>query len=188
MARDAPMSHVPASGSLLTDATRAARLRSWIVAIGVLAIAAFAGSSAYDSWCDYTHVISTNNRELANVGKALAEQLEGSLQSIDVLLQATADWYSGLPSSATPESINGTLATRAAALPQVALLTITDAQGVRRYRSRESAATEFSVVDRSYFAALRDNPQLMLFISEPIVTRSDGRTAFVLSRRLQDAR
>jgi PAS domain S-box-containing protein len=182
------MSNVPVSDSLLMDATRAARLRSWIIAIGVLALAAFAGSSAYDSWRDYNHVISTNNRELANVGKALAEQLEGSLQSIDILLQATADWYSGLPSNATPESINGTLATRAAALPQVALLTITDAQGIRRYRSRDSAATEFSVIDRSYFAALHDDPQLKLFISEPIVTRSDGRTAFVLSRRLQDSR
>src|SRR5260221_8351774 len=152
MARDAPMSHVPASGSLLTDSMRAARLRSWIVAIGVLAMAAFAGSSAYDSWSDYNRAISTNDRELANVGKALAEQLEGSLRSIDVLLQATADWYSALPPDATPESINGTLANRASALPQVALLTITDGQGVRRYRSRESAATEFRVVDRSFFA------------------------------------
>jgi PAS domain S-box-containing protein len=182
------MSDVLASGSPVADATRAARLRSWVVAVGVLAIAAFAGSSAYDAWRDYNHVIAANNRELANVGKALAEQLEGSLQSIDVLLQVTADWYSALPSDATPESINGTLATRAAALPQVALLTITDAQGIRRYRSRESAATAFSVTDRSYFAALRDDPQLKLFISEPIVTRSDGRTAFVLSRRLQDSR
>src|SRR5258705_5333787 len=115
MARVPSLPQVPVSDSSVADATRAARLRSWIIAIGVLAIAAFAGSSAYDSWRDYNHVISTNNRELANVGKALAEQLEGSLQSIDVLLQATADWYSGLPSSATPESINGTLATRAAA-------------------------------------------------------------------------
>jgi PAS domain S-box-containing protein len=170
------------------EATRTASLRRWIVGIGVVAMATIAGSSAYDAWRSYRQTITDTHRELANVGKALAEQLEISLQAIDVSLRATADWYSSLPSNATTESINEALAGRAAALPQVALLSITDAQGIRRYRSRESAGTEFSVADRSYFIAHRDNPRTQLFVSEPIVTRSDGSVAFVLSRRLQDTR
>jgi hypothetical protein len=168
--------------------TGTARLRRWIVTVGLVALLAVAASSAYDAWRSYRQAIADTERELGNVGMVLAEQLEVSLQSIDVLLQATADWYSAMPPNATATAIDGALAERAAALPQVGLLTITDAQGVRRYRSSEAAAAQFSVADRSYFIAHRDNPRTGLFVSEPIVTRSDGRTAFVLSRRLQDAR
>ena len=167
-------------------ATRTARLRAWIIVVGVVALAVIAGSSAYDVWRSYRHAIADTQRELANVATALAEQIERSLQSIDVLLQASADAYSGLSPNATSESINAMLAARAAELPQVALLSIIDAAGVRRYRSRETATTEFSVADRAYFIAHRDNPRMGVFVSEPIVTRSLGRISFVLSRRLKD--
>ncbi len=167
-------------------ASRTASLRRWIVAVGVVALVGIAGSSAYDEWRSYRQAITDTDRELANVGKALAEQLEVSLQSIDVLLLATADWYAGLARDTTPESIDAALISRAAELPQVLLLTITDAQGMRRYRSREPTPAELSVADRSYFFAHRDDPRSGLFISEPIATRSEGRPAFVLSRRLND--
>ena len=72
------MSLASASGSLLADATRAARLRFWIITIGVLVIAAFASSTAYDTWHSHDYVISANNRELGNLAKALAEQAAGS--------------------------------------------------------------------------------------------------------------
>ena len=87
------MSQATASGSLLADATRAARLRLWIAIVGVLAIAAFAASAAYDAWRSYNVVISANKRELGNLAKALAEQAERSLQLADLLLRETATWY-----------------------------------------------------------------------------------------------
>jgi hypothetical protein len=43
-----------------------------------------------------------------------------------------------------------------------------------------------NVSDRSYFIAQRDGTAAGLFMSEPIVTRSEGRAAFVFSRRLED--
>ena len=76
------MAQAPAPDSLFADATRAARLRFWIVTVGVLVIAAFAGSSAYDVWRSYHHVISATQRELGNMAKTLAEQAEGSLQTL----------------------------------------------------------------------------------------------------------
>jgi PAS domain S-box-containing protein len=42
-----------------------------------------------------------------------------------------------------------------------------------------------NVADRSYFAAQRDSGEDQLFISEPLVTRTDGRVAVVLSRRIE---
>src|SRR6185437_2425283 len=42
------------------------------------------------------------------------------------------------------------------------------------------------VSDRSYFIAQRDRTVAGLFISEPVITRSDGRPGIILSRRLED--
>jgi hypothetical protein len=112
------MAQASASRSLLADATRSARLRFWIVAIGVLAIAAFASSSAYDVWRSYHRDIAATQRELGNMAKTLAEQAEGSLQLADLLLRETATWYATehpVPSA----SADARLAARAAGLPQV---------------------------------------------------------------------
>jgi PAS domain S-box-containing protein len=166
----------------------ASRLRRSIVAIGVVSLCAIVVSSAYDVWRSYHRVVADVHREITNAGKALAEQLEGSLQSIDVVLRATADWYATLPRDTRGQVIEEGLAQRAAEIPQIALLTISDDAGTRRYRSRESAAIEFSVADREYFKAHAENAHAGVFLSKPLTTRSDGRVSFVLSRRLNDAR
>jgi hypothetical protein len=77
------------SDSPLADATRAARLRFSIITVGVLVIVAFAGTTAYDSWSSYNHVITANKRDVGNLAKALAEEAEGSLQLADLLLRDT---------------------------------------------------------------------------------------------------
>jgi len=79
--------------SLLADATRAARLRFWIVIVGLLVIVGFVGSSGYDSWRSYRHVITATNRELGNLAKLLAEQAEDTLQTPDLLVRNTVTWY-----------------------------------------------------------------------------------------------
>ena len=91
---------MPASAirSLLADATLAARLRLWIVIVGVLVIVLFVSSSAYDSWRSYRQVITATNRELGNLAKVLAEQAGDTLQTTDLLLRDTVGWYeSGRP-------------------------------------------------------------------------------------------
>ena len=87
------MARASALGSPTADASRAARLRSWIIIVGVLAVSAFAGSSAYDVWRSYHQDISATQRELRNTAKTLAEQAEGSLQLADLLLRDTVAWY-----------------------------------------------------------------------------------------------
>jgi PAS domain S-box-containing protein len=65
------------------------------------------------------------------------------------------------------------------------LITITDAQGIQRHRSVGSSPPDFDVSDRSYFNAQRDR-SAGLFMSEPLITRSEGRAGIVLSRRLEN--
>ena len=186
--RRAPTPMISANGpaSLETGSIRFKRLRLGIVILGALIILAFDGSSAYDAWRSYRYSIDATNREIANVANALSEQTAWALQAVDLLLLDTARWYRSDSGGLPPERINAVLKNRAAGLQQVRQVTIVDAQGNQRYDSRGSAYANYNVSDRSYFIAQRDSTTAGLFMSEPLVTRSEGRAALVFSRRLDD--
>src|SRR5277367_1905346 len=174
--------HVPAD----TGSIRFSRLRLGVVVLGVLVILAFAGSSAYDAWSSYRRTLTATNRELGNIANALAEQTAWTLQAVDLSLLDTARWYSSDSREIPPERLDAALAIRAAAVQQVRQVVIVDSQGNQRYRSRGSSAPNHNVSDRSYFIAQRDGTAKGLFMSEPLVTRSEGRAGVVFSRRLDD--
>jgi PAS domain S-box-containing protein len=158
-----------------------------VVVVGVLLICAFAGSSAYDAWRSYRYSITATERELGNLANALAEQTAWSLEAVDLLLLDTARWYR-TESQGIPEGgRDAALATRAAGVQPVRQVTIMDAQGNQLYRSRGFSIPNHNIADRSYFIAQRDDPNRGMFMSEPLTTRSEGRTAVVLSRRIDDA-
>ena len=177
---DRPGSHAPS--------VRFNRLRLGIVVLGVLVILAFAGSSGYDAWRSYGYSIKAAEREIANEANALAEQTSWTLQAVDLLLLDTGRWYRSDGADIPPERLDAALATRTAGLQQVRQVMIIDAQGNQRYRSRALSTPTLNISDRSYFIAQRDNPGAGLFMSEPLVTRSEGRPSVVLSRRLDDDR
>jgi PAS domain S-box-containing protein len=157
-----------------------------IVVLGALVIMAFAGSSAYDAWRSYRYSVNATQREINTVANALAEQTASSLEAVDLLLLDTVQSYRS--DSVPPERIDAALAIRITALPQVRRITIIDAQGNRRHISDGPAAGNLNVADRSYFTAQRVSAAVGLFMSEPLVSRADGRAVVILSRRLDDER
>jgi PAS domain S-box-containing protein len=171
-----------------TASIRFNRLRLAIVAFGVLVILAFGGSSAYDAWRSYRYSVNAAEREMGTVANALAEQTAWTLQAVDLLLLDTAQWYRSDGSTIPPDGVDAALAIRTVGVQQVRQVMIIDAQGNQRYWSRESPAPNRNVADRSYFIAQRGGAGAGLFMSEPLVTRSEGRAAVVLSRRLDDER
>jgi PAS domain S-box-containing protein len=178
------MAPASASGSPLADATRAARLRFWIVTIGVLAIAAFVGTTAYDSWRSYDYVIFATNRELGNLAKALAEEAQDTLQTSDLLLRDTVTWYETerpVPGKAADDK----LAAKAAGLTQVREVRIIDEHGIPRFRSRELPGDTSALSDRAYFIAHRDHPRLGVILSNPLITQIEQRPAVIMSRRIE---
>jgi PAS domain S-box-containing protein len=178
------MSQTPrASGSLLADPTRAGRLRLWIIIVGVLGIATFAGSSAYDVWRSYHQDISATHRELGNMAKTLAEQAEGSLRLVDLLLRETVTWYA-IERPAPGDAADARLTARATGLPQVREVRIIGGDGMPRFQSRYLPNDEASLADREYFIAHRDHPGLGVVVSDPLITQIERRAAFVMSRRL----
>ena len=164
------------------------RLRLGIVVIGTFIILAFDGSSAYDAWRSYRYSIDSTNREMANVANALSEQTAWALQAVDLLLLDTARWYRSDSGGIPPERLSAVLENRTAGVQQVREVMIVDAQGNQRYGSRGSAFPDHNVSDRSYFIAQRNGTAAGLFMSEPLVTRSEGRAALIFSRRLDDAK
>jgi PAS domain S-box-containing protein len=156
-----------------------------MIAIGSVVICAFVLSSAYDAWRSYQQSVTQTHRELSNLARALAEQGARTFQTIDVVLRDTARWYADVGDRLRADAIDSALANRAAGLPQVHLLTIADAEGIERYSSR-SRGSAINISDRSYFSSQRGGTAHGLFISEPLVSRGDGRSSLVVSRRLTD--
>src|ERR1700677_1634859 len=171
----------PGAGS-----TRVKRLRLGVVIFGVLVILAFAASSAYDAWVSYRYARAATEREIGNTANALAEQTAWILRAVDLLLLDTARWYSSDGREIPAEQLNAALAIRTAAVQQVRQVRIVDSRGNPLYWSRESSAPTLNVSDRSYFIAQRDGTAQGMFMSEPLVTRSEGRAGVTFSRRLDD--
>jgi PAS domain S-box-containing protein len=166
--------------------SRFTRLRGTILAVGILVILAFAASSAYDGWRAYENAVGATDRELENESKTLAEQTAWTFQAVDLLLEDTARWYRTDGLKLTPGRIDEVLANRASGVRQIRELTVTDAQGIQRYRSEVTSPPNLDVSDRSYFIAHRDHSIAGAFMSDPLITRSENRAAIVLSQRLED--
>jgi len=160
------------------------RLRHWIIAAGVLLVVAFTASAAYDGWRLHQQVMSATERELSNLAKALADESARSLQAVDVLLRDTASWYETSGAQLDADAVSAGLGARTVGVAQVSVLTIVDANGRQRHRSRQTGEPPADVSDRPYFLAQRDSPDLGLFINPPIVTRTERQPALVVSRRL----
>jgi hypothetical protein len=176
-----------ASGHVPPDAgsTRVKRLRLGVVVFGVLVILAFAASSAYDAWVSYRYARAATEREIGNTANALAEQTAWILRAVDLLLLDTARWYSGETYEMSTEQLDTALAIRTAAVQQVRQLRIVDSQGNPLYQSHKFSAPSPNVSDRSYFIAQRDGTAQGMFMSEPLVTRTEGRAGVTFSRRRQ---
>src|ERR1700722_12056902 len=168
-------------------AIRFNRLQLGVVVVGVALMCAFAGSSAYDAWRSYRYSVAAIDRELGNLANALAEQTAWSLAAVDLLLADTARWDLTDSQNIPEDGRDAALAARAAGVQPVRQVTIMDAQGNQLYRSRGFSIPNHNIADRSYFIAQRDDPNRGMFLSEPLTTRSEGRTAVVISRRIDDA-
>ena len=179
-----PESNHPALPS--PPAIRFKRLRRSIIVLGTVVILAFAVSSVYDGWRAYRNAVSATEREIGNEARTLAEQTAWTFQAVDLLLQDTARWYRTDGIRMGSMQVDEVLAHRAAGVHQIRALAIIDALGIQRNRSTGTLTAHTDVSDRSYFIAQRDRTVAGVFVSEPIITRTENRAAIVLSRRLED--
>jgi signal transduction histidine kinase/ActR/RegA family two-component response regulator len=160
-------------------------IRRRVVALGLLVLVGFAGSSFLGLWRTYRQSVGAIDRELGNLARALSEQTAWTSEAFDLLLKDTARWYASDGREESKDQIEGVLADRAAGVRQVRQLTIADADGIQRYRSAARGIPNLDISNRSHFVALQDDAASGLFITEPL-GHNGARNMVLLSRRIQD--
>ena len=120
-----------------------------------------------------------------NLSRLLEQDIRNSFFKIDLALQAVADEASrqlrtgGLDA----DSINAFITRQAARLPEMSYLRLTDAQGNLLYGTGLRADKHINVSDREFFRQQRDQPEIGLIVSKPVISRTSGKWQLVLTRR-----
>src|SRR6187402_3457533 len=94
-------------------------------------VLAFAASATYDGWRLHEQLEASNDRELGNMTRALAESASQSLSALDALMHDTELWYEQSGRFATPAQRQAMFAARIAGANQIDLFFITDEKGMQ---------------------------------------------------------
>jgi len=129
---------------------------------------------------------------LASLTQMLAEQASQSLKAGELVQKAIEDSVVelGLDSEDQLRSILGNRATFAtlhdkiSGVPQVDVATIIDLHGNIVNFTRQYPPLPINLADRDYFKAQIDDPNLDLYISNTVQSRSSGEWTFYLSRKI----
>ncbi len=145
-----------------------------------------AGLTAALLWHLRSWALDEATREAGNLNLVIAEQTARSIQHADFLLRATVERLSTEDGGAGGNHLSEEMARLIADTPQIRTLVIAGPDGVVTHRA-PSEGRAFSIADRAHFIALRDNPAIGVFISEPYLARLDGRQSVAISRRINRA-
>ncbi len=155
----------------------------WLVAAIVLAV-----SATLTLWDARTRQIAAAERNLEALSRILSEQTTRTFQSVDLILQGTAERLAHLTLADTPEmaaEVNTLLGARISGATQVRSLFVVGLDGRIRY-SALASPIGIPVEDRDYVLAHRENRVSGLFIGAPVRNRVDGEWSIFVSRRLSD--
>ena len=161
---------------------RALRLR--LVLIVAAVCAAVWLSTLFDTLHERQETLALAERQHDNVAGALAEQAARALQATDLILRQAM--LLDPDTSASPQSreaIPDLLRRHMSGVPQVRNLFLFD-PARQLHLSTAPTGANSDLSDRSYYLAQRAQPDLGLFVSEPLISRATGEPTFALSRRL----
>ena len=180
----------PVTPAAPPDGTADAGSRLWLVY--VLLITALLASGLGVIWQLRQSAISSVQRELTNLGTALAEQTSRTVQSVDLVLQEVQSQVAARH-PASPEAFRAQVAgepTRqflsglSQNLPQAEAITLVDADGMILNWSRDRPVEPLDVSARDYFTWLRDHNTTGSFIGAPVTGRVSGKHVLFIARRI----
>ena len=140
--------------------------------------------------------IADSERELQNIAFVLAEQGDRSFQAVDLIQNGLIERIQTLRIDSDEElarqmsgqEVHLTLNEKVSGLPDVDAVTLIDSHGKLVNSSRYWPIPDINVADRDYFKALKSNPQLQSFVSEPVPNRGTGTWTIYLARKITDNR
>ncbi len=154
-----------------------------LAAVPTLAIGALFAAIAYESRLDVTRQVLQADTNLANTVE------ENISRTLDFYNRSLVGLVAELNDPATmrlPASVRQRiLFDKAIAVPGMATMVVIGPDGAVRFTSDSALApANVQAGDRDYFIRHRQHADLGLEISQPIMSRLDGRTVVVLSRRI----
>jgi len=136
----------------------------------------------------YLRTIALDNaeREVNNVAYILAEQTAYYAQNVDLILLQYRNWRR----RATPEQLanarlqHDILRDGVSGAPQVAAMSVYNAEGRLVHSSVQPQAPRISVGDRDFFQKARDTADDLPLMGAPMLSRLDGAWVLTIGRRL----
>jgi signal transduction histidine kinase len=138
------------------------------------------------AWHDWRHLSSHASEGADHTVIALAEHAQRVLGAQDSALRLAAEKIEGRPLASVKDDreLHWWFRRLAADIEYLSGISIIGADGKAVTVSRHFPAPAIDASDRAYFAAFVRDPDLELFVSEPIVARPSGERIFQLARRL----
>ncbi len=129
---------------------------------------------------------------LRNISLALAEQADRAVQGVELVLASTAEFVAAqkvedaadFRRKMAGQQVHEMLRQKLVGLPYINAVTMIDATGDLVNFSRFWPIPQVNVADRDYFQAMRGDPSLQRFISQPVRNRGDDTWTVYLARRV----
>jgi diguanylate cyclase (GGDEF)-like protein len=176
---------------MLAEKPRHASLRVLYIGTALLILVLLSATAAVLLHLRKTEVVDQENR-LKNLSLILAEQAERSFESVDLIISNVAERVAteGVTDS---ESFNQKMAgydvylllrEKITGVSQLSAVNLINRDGEMINSSRSWPIAVVHVGDRDYFQALKADPNLKTYVTEPVQNRATGTWTIYLARRI----
>jgi diguanylate cyclase (GGDEF)-like protein len=167
----------------------------YLILCGMLLIAAIVIGTAIMIGNLRNRALFDSERELKNTASILAEQIDRSLHAIDRVQSSIIEKIQSLGIASSEDyarrmsgqDVHLMLKDSTSGLAQAYAISLINADGRLINFSRFWPAPDISVVDRIYFRAIKSDPRVTSYISEPSHNSTDGAWTVFLARKVTAA-
>jgi len=170
----------------MRETVRSAGMTSPLLVALVLlnvAIVSVAAYTLYQGRQQSQQQAATNTQNLSQV---LEKSISGLVDSIDLVLLASADEIETQlrQKHLDPQKTTAFLKLQHQRIPDLYNLRVTDEAGILLHASDVDVLPVVSYADRDYFRYLRDHPRTGLFVAKPVLGKTTGKWLLTLARRI----
>ena len=137
------------------------------------------------TWRSYHHHRDLARQSTVNLSRVLEESLSRFIDKVDLTMLEVIDEIQREEQSGGIDrpTLERFLALHDARLPEALGLRVVNAQGIIQYAVSNVSTPNASIADREHFIRHRDDPNMGLFISKPVIGRLTPQPMIILARR-----
>ena len=153
-----------------------------VLGVALCLICAVVGDLLYSA---RTLEVTRASTDASNLSAAIAQDVARNVELFDLSIQGVVDGLSDPAVAVLPRRLQQlVLFDRAATAPYLGAILVLDEHADLVMDSRRPDVARVNYLDRDYFQAQAARADLGLFISRPLISRTDGQPIIGLSRRI----